>query len=151
MTTNNSDMKKIMGEVSFLLADCDRRMESNAEMINDAKESEEFVGRMTSIFGNGKSGRAREMASARVKHLERGNLLVKLEKLIYQAIQKGNFALLPVLRTKYMDEMTTTLDSSGNLVEMGVMKENQYLFFADGAKKQSEYISLICNPSVYGN
>ena len=70
---------------------------------------------------------------------------------MYQAIQRGNFALLPVLKTKYMDEMTTALDSSGNLVELGVMKENEYLSFAEGAKKQSEYMTVICDPSGYGN
>lgn len=139
-----------MERVPFLLADCDRRMESNAEMIKEAKETEDFLKRISPIMGKGKTG-ATEMSSARVKHLERGNQLVKLEKLMYQAIQKGNFALLPVLRTKYMDEMTTTLDSSGNLVELGVMRENEYLFFAEGAKKQCEYMTVICDPSVYGN
>ena len=103
------------------------------------------------ISKKGYVSKANEMASARVKHLEKGNELVKLEKLMYQTIQKGNFALLPVIKTKYMDEMTTALDSSGNLVELGIMKENEYLDFADGSKKQAEYMTVICDPSGYGN
>lgn len=144
MTTISAINKRI----PFLLTDCDRRIGDNTKLIQDAKESEDFLKRLSGIIGK---GTAVGLASARVKHLERGNELVKLEKLMYQAIQKGNFALLPILKNKYMDEMTTALDSSGNLVELGVMKEGEHLFFADGAKRQAEYMTVICDPSVYGN
>jgi hypothetical protein len=144
---------QINQRVPFLIADCDRRIGDNAKLIQDGKRAEELFKILTPIVGKGKGieGKAVVMASARVKHLEKGNELVKLEKLMYQAIQKGNFALLPVLKNKYMDEMTTALDSSGNLVELGVMKEGEHLFFADGAKKQAEYMTVICDPSGYGN
>lgn len=146
MTTISAINKRI----PFLLADCDRRIGDNTQLIQGAKESEDFLKGLPIFVGKG-IFKARTMASARVKHLEKGNELVKLEKLMYQAIQKGNFALLPILKTKYMDEMTTALDSSGNLVELGVMKENEYLDFADGSKRQAEYMTVICDPSVYGN
>ena len=135
--------------VPFLLADCDRRIESNAELIKEAKATEDFLKRLAPLMG-GKS-KATDLSEIRVKYLEKGNQLVKLEKLMYQAIQKGNFALLPVLKTKYMDEMVVSLDTSGNMVELGVMKESEYLFLCEGAKKQSEYMTVICDPSGYGN
>jgi hypothetical protein len=144
---------QINQRVPFLIADCDRRIGDNAKLIQDGKRAEELFKILTPIVGKGKGieGKAVVMASARVKHLEKGNELVKLEKLMYQTIQKGNFALLPVLKTKYMDEMVVSLDTSGNMVELGVMKESEYLFLCEGAKKQSEYMTVICDPSVYGN
>jgi hypothetical protein len=140
-------MSNIVGKMNIMISDCDRRIAKNGDLITSAKDTCDFLGGFASLVGTTK---AETGAKARLTHLENGNKIVKLEKLMYQAIQKGNYALLPVLKTKYMEEMTTALDSSGNLVELGWMEEGEYLTFANGSKKQMDYMSIICDPNVYG-
>jgi len=83
-----------------------------------------------------------------MKNYENNIQLIKVERLIYQALAKsGNGAIFPKLFQKYSDLMGISYDISGNMVRLDGVEEQEYLEYCASSLKQREYIQKLC---LYG-
>jgi hypothetical protein len=81
----------------------------------------------------------------KMKNYENNIQLIKVEKLIYQALTKsGNGAIFPKLFQKYSDLMGISYDISGNMVRLDGVEEQEYLEYCASSLKQRDYIKKVC-------
>jgi hypothetical protein len=84
----------------------------------------------------------------KIKQLKNNIQLVKVEKVIYQALGKNNNgALFPKLLQKYSDLMADSYELSGNMVKLNAVEEQEHLVYCAKSLKQRDYIERLC---LYG-
>jgi hypothetical protein len=79
-----------------------------------------------------------------IKNCENNIRLVNVEKLMYYALEKDNRVIFPRLLAKYDELMVVSYDLSGNMVNSGLVPENEHLDWCKASLKQREYIKTMC-------
>lgn len=82
-----------------------------------------------------------------IQNYENNIKLVQVEKLLYNALAKGNRAIFPRLLSKYDELMGVSYDLSGNMVITGLTPEGDHLEYCNKSLAQREYIRKLC---LYG-
>lgn len=87
----------------------------------------------------------------KIKNYENNIKLIKTEKIIYNALLKGNSELFPKLLARYDELMGLSYDLSGNMVITGLFVEGDYLDYCKKSLDQREYIRTICSIGEHRN
>lgn len=88
----------------------------------------------------------------KLKNYENNIKLIKTEKIIYNALMKGNNSeLFPKLLARYDELMGVSYDLSGNMVITGLVVEGDYLDYCKQSLDQREYIRTICSIGEHRN
>lgn len=124
-------------QISNCVASCDERIASIETKLNNWK----LYGKVLGIVSLEMEDKNAEL----MKNYENNIQLIKVEKLIYQALAKsGNGAIFPKLFQKYSDLMGISYDISGNMVRLDGVEEQEYLEYCASSLKQREYIQKLC-------
>ncbi len=127
-------------QISNCVASCDERIASIETKLNNWK----VYGKVLGIVSLEMEDKNAEL----MKNYENNIQLIKVERLIYQALAKsGNGAIFPKLFQKYSDLMGISYDISGNMVRLDGVEEQEYLEYCASSLKQREYIQKLC---LYG-
>jgi hypothetical protein len=127
-------------QISMCVASCDERIAS----IQSKLDSWKVYGKVLGLV----SFKMEDKNAEKMKNYENNIQLIKVEKLIYQALAKsGNGAIFPKLFQKYSDLMGISYDISGNMVRLDGVEEQEYLEYCASSLKQREYIQKLC---LYG-
>jgi hypothetical protein len=124
-------------QISMCIASCDERIASIQTKLNSWKVYGKVLGLV--------SFKMEDKNAEKMKNYENNIQLIKVEKLIYQALTKsGNGAIFPKLFQKYSDLMGISYDISGNMVRLDGVEEQEYLEYCASSLKQRDYIKKVC-------
>ena len=80
----------------------------------------------------------------RVRYFENSMNLVRVEKLIYNALMINNRGLLPLCLAKYDELIGESFEIGKSMVVKENCKEEFYLQYCKDSLKQREYIKTLC-------
>lgn len=138
-------------QISNCIASCDERISSVQSKLDSWKLYGSILSLASGCYTKEEDKAVFNMEdknAEKMKNYENNLQLIKVEKLVYQALGKeGNNAIFPKLFQKYSDLMANSYDISGNMVRLEGMEEQEYLEYCASSLKQREYIQKLC---LYG-
>ena len=138
-------------QISSCIASCDERIASIQSKLDSWKVYGKALSIAAMCYEKEEDKAVFEMEDKHaetIRNYENNIQLVKVEKLLYQALGKsGNGALFSKLFQKYSDLMANSYDISGNMVRFEGIGEQEYLEYCASSLKQREFIQKLC---LYG-
>lgn len=123
--------------INSCLTSCDERINSVEKKLNSWK----VYGKVLNLVDLDMETKYDD----KIKNYEISIKLIQTEKLIYKCLLKGgNNALFPRLLEKYDDLMTSTYETTGGMVNTGLIKEGEHLEYCKESLNQREYIRKLC-------
>ncbi len=83
----------------------------------------------------------------RIKNRENDIKLLKIEKMLYIAVNKPNTpkALFNIYCEKYAEVLTESIEWAESMVKTGIVEENEYLEMCNVGKRQKSHIDRVCD------
>ena len=131
-----------------VIESCDERILSCNECIKHKQTSMELMSFMYQLQENTTSTILIKNIELEIKNKMNSKELIKLEKIIYNALILNNFVLLPLLVQRYDDKMNESIEFGNEMVLKEIIQENEFLEFTSGIKRQRDYIYNICKDHV---
>jgi hypothetical protein len=129
-------------------ADCDERIAFLQSKIDSWSAYKGVMGLMERMFeGEDKKVFSEAPQLDNVKQFENNMSLVKIEKMIYNALSNSNSnkKIFKMLLAKYDELLGVSYDVSGNMVINGIVPEGDYIDYCKKSLTQREYIRKICS------
>jgi hypothetical protein len=128
-------------ELSDIIASCDKRISFNQDIIDKI----EYLQFNPLSLALGVSTDEQTEWVNKKKMREYAVKLIKIEKLIYTAIQKkSDKTIFSKYIEKYDELLNMSYDLSGNLVSNNSMNEGEYLEFCNETMKQRNFLKDLC-------
>ena len=130
------------------IASCDKRISTLQSKMDNWKPYEMMMSLMEKIHDKEEDKKVFSEAPHReeTKNYENGIKLVKVEKMIYNAMKTKTSRkdIFKHLLAKYDELMLVSYDISGNLVANELTKEGEYLAYCKESLNQREFIRKMC-------
>jgi hypothetical protein len=133
----NINIEKLLDCCNTAIADCDNRIADVKNSIADLKVCwtvRKFI-----------SESQREMwYNLKIQNYENTIKMIQTEKIIYNALLKGNSGLFPKLLERYDELLSNSCEFGNQFVTNGLALEGDYLDYCKESVEQRNYISQIC-------